>query len=92
MAIHALTTGSAKRAPNLSAIMTQFGPISGAAPLDLSRADRAWIGELIETLIAVLDHADGDADREHDDLDRCLAADDGPARDPQLDVLWSDAA
>lgn len=94
MAMQAPITGAFHCAPNLRAIMTQIeaADTASTAPLNLSRYDRAWLGDLVETLIAVLDCADGDADREHDDLDRCLAADDGPVRDPQLDALWSAAA
>jgi hypothetical protein len=94
MAMHAPITGAFQRAPKLSAMLTQIGaaaPTSGAT-LNLTQSDRAWLGELIETLIGVLDHADGDTDREPDDLDRCLAGEDGPARAPALDLLWSNAA
>lgn len=94
MAVHAHNTGPLKHAPNLTKLLTQIGAVNTAsvAPINLSRSDRAWLGELIETLICVLDHADGDADREHDDLDRCTAGEDGPATAPELDLLWKDAA
>ena len=94
MAMQAPITGAFKRAPNLSMILTQIGAAdnASAAPLALSRSNRAWLADLIDMLIAVLDHADGDADREHDDLDRCTAGEDGSATAPELDLLWKDAA
>ena len=94
MAMQAPITGAYKRAPNLDAVLTQIGATDtmSAAPLDLSRSNRAWLSNLIETLINVLDHADGDADREHDDLDRCTAGEDGPTNAPEIDRLWKDAA
>ncbi len=94
MAMKAPIIGALKRAPNLNTLLTKIGAADTAyvAPLNLSRSDRAWLGELIETLIGVLDQADGDADREHDDLDRCTAGEDGPAASPELDLLWRDAA
>ena len=86
--------GTFKRAPNLAEFLAHIGATdtASAAPLIISRSDRAWLGELIETLIRVLDHADGDADCEHDDLDRCTAGEDGPAIATALDLLWKDAA
>lgn len=94
MAMQAPITGVFKRAPNLSMILTRIGTAqnASAATLALSRSDRAWLGDVIETLIGVLDYADGDADWEHDDLDRCTAGEDGPAFAPAIDLLWRDAA
>lgn len=75
MATHAYTTGAPKRAPILETVLARFGAstASPATPLKLSRANRAWIGDLIEVLLAVLDQADGDTDLEASDLDQCLA-------------------
>ena len=94
MASHALTTGAPRRAPILETVLTQFeaSAASPATPLVLPRATRAWIGDMIETLIAVLDHAGGDPELEDGDLDRCTAGEDGPARAPAFDQLWKDAA
>lgn len=94
MAMQAPITGAFQRAPKLSELLTQIGaagPTSGAA-LKLTQSNRAWLGELIEALIGVLDYADGDDDHEHGDLDRCTAGEDGPAAAPQIDLLWRDAA
>lgn len=63
-----------------------------ATPTALTRAQRAQIGELIETLIALLDQDDGDPDMEDGDLDRCTAGEDGPKIAPAFDRLWRDAA
>lgn len=94
MAVHALTTGAATRAPILETVLTQFGACaaSPATPLRLSAANRAWIGDMIETLIAVLDHAAGDPDLEDTDLDRCLAGEDGPLIAPAFEAQWRAAA
>ena len=94
MAMQAPITGAFKRAPNLTVLLAHIGATNTAlaAPLIISQSDRAWLGNLIETLIGLLDHADGDADREHDDLDRCTAGEDGPATATELDLFWKDAA
>lgn len=94
MATVALITGAPMRAPILPAMLARFEATAGtpALPLKLSRADRAWIGDMIETLIAVLDHADGDPDMEAGDLDRCTAGEDGPVIDRAFDAQWSAAA
>ncbi|RYF23326.1 MAG: hypothetical protein EOO77_02310 [Oxalobacteraceae bacterium] len=94
MAMQAPITGAIKRALNLTAALNEIGTADCAttSPLKLSRCDRAWLGNLIDALIGVLDNADGDADREHDDLDRCLTGDDGPVQAPALDRLWRNAA
>lgn len=62
------------------------------ATVPLTRGDRARIGRLIERLIALLDHDDGDPDLEDGDLDRCTAGEDGPAIDPAFDRFWRNAA
>lgn len=62
------------------------------ATFPLTRADRARIGGLIETLIALLDQDDGDPDMEDGDLDRCTAGEDGPKVDAGFDRLWRNAA
>ena len=69
-----------------------FAAEQASAALPLGRAVRARIGGLIEVLIALLDQAAGDPDMEDGDLDRCLAAEDGPPIAPALDRLWRDAA
>lgn len=95
MALHAHITGAPMRAPILDDVLTRFGNTSSnapATPLRLSPANRAWIGDMIETLLAVLDHADGDPDLEDSDLDRCLAGEDGPKIAPAFDAKWRDAA
>jgi len=94
MASHALTTGALTRAPISANIMTQIGAAGTVprTPLVLSPANRAWIGDMIETLIAVLDHAAGDPDLEDSDLDRCLAGEDGPLIAPAFDAQWRAAA
>jgi hypothetical protein len=94
MASRAHITGAPTRAPIFVNIMTQIGAAgpSPATPLNLSPANRAWIGDMIETLIAILDHADGDTDMEHGDLDRCLAGEDGPPIAPAFDAQWRAAA
>lgn len=94
MASYALTTGAQTHAPILETVLTRFGSCAAnpATPLYLSRASRAWIGDMIETLIAVLDHASGDPDLEDGDLDRCLAGEDGPPIAPAFDAQWRAAA
>lgn len=74
------------------ATLVREGELFAAASLDLTRAGRARVGNLIETLIALLDQAAGDPDLEDGDLDRCTAGEDGPIRDPRIDVLWRNAA
>lgn len=67
--------------------MAMYAPITGAptrAPIILTREQRATIARQIETLIDLLDHADGDTDLEPEE-DRCLAGDDGCA--PVHDIL-----
>ncbi len=94
MASRALTTGALTRAPIFANIMTQIGAAGTVpgTPLALSPANRAWIGDMIETLIGVLDHAAGDSDLEDGDLDRCLAGEDGPPIAPAFDAQWRAAA
>lgn len=94
MAVHALTTGAPTRAPILDTVLTQIGACgaSPATPLHLSSATREWLGDMVETLLAILDHADGDADLEDGDLDRCLAGEDGPPIVPAFDAQWRAAA
>jgi len=72
-----------------------YAPITGAptrAPINLSREQRAAIAREIETLIDLLDHADGDPDLEPED-DRCLAGDDGcaPCYDQLGKLMWGTA-
>ena len=76
MASRALTTGALTRAPIFANIMTQIGAAGTVpgTPLALSPANRAWIGDMIETLIGVLDHAAGDSDLEDGDLDAASLA------------------
>lgn len=69
-----------------------FAAAQAGATLPLTRPDRARIGGLIETLIALLDHDDGDPDMEDGDLDRCTAGEDGPKVDAAFDHLWRNAA
>ncbi len=94
MASRALTTGALTRAPIFANIMTQIGAAGTVpgTPLALSPANRAWIDDMIETLIGVLDHAAGDPDLEDGDLDRCLAGEDGPPIAPAFDAQWRAAA
>ncbi|MBD8548971.1 hypothetical protein [Sphingomonas sp. CFBP 8760] len=94
MAVHALITGAPTRAPILDTVLTQIGACGAfpATPLHLSSATREWLGDMVETLLAILDHADGDADLEDGDLDRCSAGEDGPKVDAAFDLLWKDAA
>lgn len=69
-----------------------FALAKSAAPATLDRVDRIRIGNLIETLIGLLDQAAGDPDMEDGDLDRCTAGEDGPVSDPRIDTLWRNAA
>lgn len=95
MAMHAHNRRAPVRALNLNNILTQFGADATTQPhmpLALSRADRVWIGDTIEQLIAILDLAAGDPDMEDGDLDRCTAGEDGPKHAPAFDQLWRDAA
>lgn len=94
MAVYTLTTGATTRAPILETVLTQIGACGAfpATPLHLSSTTRAWLGDMVETLLAILDHADGDADLEDGDLDRCTAGEDGPKVDAAFNLLWRDAA
>lgn len=94
MAVHALITGAPTRAPILDTVLARFESctLSPATPLHLSSATREWLGDMVETLLAILDHADGDADLEDGDLDRCLAGEDGPPIAPGFDAQWRAAA
>ena len=88
MAVHAPITGARRRASILDTVLAQFEASNAASPglpLKLSRTNRAWIGDVIETLIAILDHAGGDRNLEPDELDQCAA-------DRQHAVAWSQAA
>ncbi len=79
MATHAPITGASFRAPNLLSALVPMLAGGGelAALAALSRPARTQVADLIETLIDMLDQADGDPDVEDDDDDRCLACDDG---------------
>lgn len=88
MAVHAPITGARQRASILDTVLVQFSASNAASPalpLELSRANRVWIGDVIETLIAILDHAGGDTDLEPDELDQCAA-------DRPHALAWSQAA
>ncbi|MBV2148537.1 hypothetical protein KRZ98_09585 [Sphingobium sp. AS12] len=56
--------------------MSMHFPFPVASPLPWSPANRRAIEDQIEFLIAMLDAADGDPDREDDDEDCCAAWDD----------------
>lgn len=90
MAVHALITGAPTRAPILYTVLARFESCTSlpATPLHLSSATRAWLGDMVETLLAILDHADGDAELEDGDPDRCLAGEDGPLLAPSFDAQW----
>lgn len=69
--------GERRRAPDFLTLMGHAGTLAAGASPILARADRRRIEAHIESLIAMLDVIDGDADEEDHDPDRCEAGDDG---------------